>query len=325
MSASRAAASRELRIGPRVQALLRSPCCQSSLVPCRAGFECVSCRAEYTVREGIPVLIKEASSIFQVEDVVSDIGQARTTSSRLKQSIVRSLPQLSRNTTSKINFRKFAQLLVRDNRSPIVLVIGGRILGVGVEELAAVENIEMVETDVVYGPRTALLCDAHDLPFESEAFDGVVIQAVLEHVVDPSRCVAEIYRVLKPEGLVYAEVPFMQQVHAREYDFTRFTHLGLRRLFRRFTEVESGAACGPGMAIAWSYEYLLLSCARSQTVRRLLAVFARFTAFWCKYIDYFVLHKPGALDGASAYYLCGRKSDRELTDRELIASYRGAF
>ena len=67
--------------------------------------------------------------------------------------------------------------------------------------------------------------------------------------------------MLKGRGVVYAETPFMQQVHMGPYDFTRFTHSGHRRLFRRFEEVESGAVCGPGMALAWAYQYFLLSFA----------------------------------------------------------------
>lgn len=32
---------------------------------------------------------------------------------------------------------------------------------------------------------------------------------------------------------------------------------------------------------------------------------------------------PGALDAASAYYFIGRKADRALTGREVVARYRG--
>ena len=52
--------------------------------------------------------------------------------------------------------------------------------------------------------------------------------------------------MLKDDGLVYAETPFLQQVHGGPYDFTRFTHLGHRRLFRKFIELESGATAGAG-------------------------------------------------------------------------------
>ena len=59
------------------------------------------------------------------------------------------------------------------------------------------------------------------------------------------------------------------------YDFTRFTHLGHRRLFRRFEEIESGAVCGPGMTLAWSYTYFLTSFTTSRILSRLFEVFAK--------------------------------------------------
>src|SRR5207244_1565848 len=70
---------------------------------------------------------------------------------------------------------------------------------------------------------------------------------------------AEIWRVLKPDGLVCAETPFMQQVHGGCYDFIRFSLLGHRRLFQAFEEVRSGIAVGPGTALAWSWTYFLTS------------------------------------------------------------------
>jgi hypothetical protein len=63
--------------------------------------------------------------------------------------------------------------------------------------------------------------------------------------------------VLKDGGIVYAETPFMQQVHGSAYDFTRFTWLGHRRLFRKFKEIKSGTCGGPGMALIWSWRYFL--------------------------------------------------------------------
>ena len=103
---------------------------------------------------------------------------------------------------------------------------------------------------------TSLICDAHDIPFADGCFDGVIVQAVLEHVMDPGRCVEEIHRVLGDNGLVYAETPFIQQIHMGRYDFTRYTHSGHRRLFRRFEEIASGPVGGPGMALAWAYQVL---------------------------------------------------------------------
>lgn len=233
------------------------------------------------------------------------------------------IPTISKNIQSKTNYTSLLALLLKESSAPRVLVIGGRILGDGMETIAQCASVDLVETDVFIDQRTMLVCDAHDIPFADGSFDCVIMQAVLEHVVDPYTCADEVFRVLNTRGVVYAETPFMQQVHGGCYDFTRFTHLGHRRLFRRFEEIDSGAACGPGMALAWAYQYFLLSFATARVHRALLRTFAAFTSFHLKYFDSYLVSKPGALDAASGCYFLGRKSEQTLPDRELIKLYRG--
>jgi SAM-dependent methyltransferase len=185
--------------------------------------------------------------------------------------------------------------------------------------------VELIESDVYFGPRTRLVCDATDLPFEDGSIDGVVVQAVLGNVIDPERAADEIWRVLRPHGLVYVETAFMQQVYLGRYDFTRYSQLGLRRLLRRFTEVHSGTQGGPGMASAWSYQYLLWSFAASQRARNWLRLFARITGFWLVALDRLLIDRPAALDAASGHFFLGRRSEHPLSDRDLLATYRGGF
>ena len=161
------------------------------------------------------------------------------------------------------------------------------------------KSIELIETDVPFGPHTQIICDAHDIPFENESFDGVIAQSVLEHVVDPYRCVKEIYRVLKKDSIVYAETAFMQPVHGGVYDFTHFTFLGHRHLFRNFKEIDSGAVQGSGTALARLYQNFLLSFTQNQFRRTLIYAYARTTSFWLKYFDCPIISKPSTLDAAS--------------------------
>jgi SAM-dependent methyltransferase len=280
---------------------------------------------QFPIVDGKPVLINDQNSIFKQADFVSQRNTAFNPSrGGFLTRVDRWLPSLSRNIRSKENYRTFAKLLLKNSPNPVVLVVGGGILGRGMESLTSEPGIHLVETDVSFGPRTQLICDAHDLPFPDNSFDGVVIQAVLQYVVEPSKCVSEIERVLKPHGLVYAESAFMQQVVHGRYDFTRFTHLGLRRLFRGFEEVSSGAATGPGMALAWSCQFFLLSLATARWTRRAAYAFARLTLFWLKYFDSALINKPGTYDAASGFFFMGRKSNESISDRELIACYRGA-
>jgi ubiquinone/menaquinone biosynthesis C-methylase UbiE len=225
---------------------------------------------------------------------------------------------------AKRNYRTFAKLLGGYSRRPEILVVGCGELGNGLEELAERDDLELITTDVSLGSFVQFICDSHDLPFEDRCFDGVVIQAVLEHVADPFRTVEEIHRVLRSGGVVYAETPFMQQVHAGAYDFTRFTHLGHRRLFRRFAELESGAVVGPGTALAWSYQYFLLSFFNGSLTRMAVKAFTRLTGFWLKYFDLLIMHKSAAMDAASGFYFIGQKQETVLSDRELVQLYRGA-
>jgi SAM-dependent methyltransferase/uncharacterized protein YbaR (Trm112 family) len=319
----------QTRIKPSeaVQQSLHCPICKAKLeLRSEKQYRCenTECSFLFPIINGIPILIDEDKSIFSIDDF---INQRNTTfyfsENKYERVVNRFIPQISRNIKGRENYSKLAKLLLDRSSIPNVLAIGASILGSGMEALIERPDIELVESDVAFGPRTTLICDAHCLPFEDNSFDGVIIQAVLEHVVDPWRCLEEIYRVLKKDGLVYAETPFIQQVHGGRYDFTRFTHLGHRRLFRKFEEIASGAVCGPGMALAWSYRYFLLSFTTSRFLRRLLGIFARLTSFYLPYVDYLLINNPGTLDAASAFYFMGRKSNRVLSDRDLIKLYKG--
>ena len=94
---------------------------------------------------------------------------------------------------------------------------------------------------------------------------------------------------------------------------------------RRFEETASGPVCGPGMALAWSLEYFLLSLATSRTARRVLYVLARAGGFWLKYLDPYLVDRPGAVDSAAGFFFLGRKSPRPLSRREVLQTYRGAI
>lgn len=318
-----------LKLPLAAQALLCCPVCHAPLDLGAAEITCrnAACAARYPVVDGIPVLINEANSVFSRADFV----QQRNTFFNLKPSwqsrfLDRITPNISRNVKGPENYRKLAELLRAPAHTQFgrarVLVLGGSVLGQGMEALAEAPHIDLIETDVSFGPRTMLICDAHDIPLADGAVDAVVVQAVLEHVLDPHRAADEIYRVLGPAGLVYAETPFMQQMHGGRYDFERFSYWGHRRLFRRFSEVDSGVVCGPGMALAWSYTHFLLSFVRSRKARHAMRLFASFTSFFWKYFDGFLVNRPGAISAASGYYFLGQRSATPLTDRELVQTYK---
>jgi SAM-dependent methyltransferase len=290
------------------------------------GYLCRDCGIEFPEVNNVPVLINEANSVFRLDDFV----QNRNTTygaplSGLNRLIVAMTPSISVNPGSARNYSNFFDGLRKMNARPRILVIGGAVLGKGMDLAQMGDDFELVETDVSFGGRTRLICDAHDLPFVSDSFDGVIAQAVLEHVIDPHRCVSELFRVLRPSGLVYAETPFMQQVHMGRYDFMRFSHLGHRRLFRDFDEIKSGPVGGPGMALAWAWAFFLRSLFRRGRLQQAAFTVGSLTGFWLKYFDHFLKDHPGSFDAASVYFFLGSKSETRLSDREIIGLYRGTF
>jgi SAM-dependent methyltransferase len=78
------------------------------------------------------------------------------------------------------------------------------------------------------------VADAQDMaPVPSDAYDMVMSSQVLEHVREPERALAEMWRVLRPAGTLILTVPFLSRLHEEPFDFYRFTTYGLRFLLER--------------------------------------------------------------------------------------------
>lgn len=304
--------------------MVRCPTClgnvehQDNVIVCNNPV----CHKTYPVVEGIPILINEKSSVFSFDDFAENKTTFFQKRGRFAEWLNQHTPSISHNLAAKQNYKKLSELALEGRLSARILVIGGSIAGQGFEILSENSALELVETDVSFGPRVTMICDGHDLPFVDGCFDVVIAQAVLEHVVDPFRCANEFYRVLRDDGLIYAETPFMQQVHGGKYDFMRFTYRGHRRLFRNFEEIHAGIIGGPGMALAWSWQYFLRSFGgRSTCAQMYLAMLGRLTAFYLKYFDYLLKPSQAAYDAASGFYFMGRKSKSILSDKDIIRIY----
>lgn len=311
-----------MKISDSMQKELVCPSTRAKLKHNGNFLECMDdSNIRYPIIDGIPILIDDNKSIFTISHFEKRIDTTfNLNRSKWKNTISNLVPKISLNVKADKNYKKICSMLADNSK---ILVIGGSIKGNGMDVIYASESFDIVGSDVTFGPYTTLICDAHDIPFNDGIFDCVIIQAVLEHVLEPQRCVDEAHRVLKKSGVVYVETPFMQQVHMKQYDFTRFTHLGHRRLFRCFEEIDSGPSCGPGMALAWSYSYFLRSFTSNRMLLRILSFFARITSFFLKYFDYYLIDKPGSYDAASGLFFMGRKSTTVLSDTDLIKQFKG--
>ena len=77
------------------------------------------------------------------------------------------------------------------------------------------------------------VCDLSSIPVDDSRYDLVLLSQVLEHLPRPDLVLAELHRVLKPGGRLWASAPLFYEEHERPYDFYRYTQFGLRRLFEQ--------------------------------------------------------------------------------------------
>lgn len=100
-------------------------------------------------------------------------------------------------------------------------------------------------------PNVDLAGTAYQLPFRDGSVDAVYCEAVLEHLELPEQAVAEMFRVLRPGGQVFAATPFLQAFHGYPSHFQNYTLVGHRRLFERagFEVVSAGPCVGPVFAM----------------------------------------------------------------------------
>jgi Methyltransferase domain len=153
-----------------------------------------------------------------------------------------------------------------------------------------------------------LVCDLRSLPLSDNAVAGIVSMAVLEHVPDPQRHVAEMRRVLAPGGRVLCFVPFMQPFHASPHDYQRYTAAGLARLFEDFEVVTVGVGAGPTSGLIWVLQEWL-ALAMSLGSRRLYRLLG--PLMWAlsplKLIDLVLARHPEASVVASGFVVHARK------------------
>ena len=277
--------------------------------------------SSYPAAGTLPVLIDFGKSVIEQRAVFETFAESPIERPRYG-GLKNRLKQLVSPPRSKIrdgNIAIFIKLLKERTARPRLLVIGGGTIGKGMQPLYEDPDLRLIAFDIYRSTHAHFIADAHAIPLADGSFDGVVIQAVLEHVLDPARVVAEIWRVLGEKGLVYAETPFLQHVHEGPYDFTRFTESGHRYLFRRFELIRSGASAGAGAQLLWSLDFFTRSLFRSRRAGKAV----KLAFFWLRHLDRFI-PPPYASDAASGVFFLGRKSDKEVSAKEIIQFYRGA-
>jgi len=98
------------------------------------------------------------------------------------------------------------------------------------ELLMSLGAADVTNYDIQSTIPNAILGSLESTAFESERFDTIFCNAVLEHVPNIEMVMSELTRILKPKGKLIVGMPFLQPFHSCPTDFRRYTREGLVEL-----------------------------------------------------------------------------------------------
>jgi SAM-dependent methyltransferase len=160
-----------------------------------------------------------------------------------------------------------------------------------------------------------VVADAHKLPFADGEFEMVLCTEVLEHVKNPKVVMDEIFRVLKPGGLIVLTTRFVYPIHDAPHDYWRYTKYGLMHQFRNFKIIEIVPEAGSFSTIAILLQRLAF---QSKFKMDKLVKLKLFVLAWIiKHFDWLVVEeysdiKKSAMEKdimTSGYYVAARKPE----------------
>jgi SAM-dependent methyltransferase len=201
--------------------LLACPLCKSELFDADRTLSCLGCGALYPVRAGVPLLLPEPR---QVQEQAAD-HQSNILPPEVVQ-LLESTPGFTLNVGGGATPKRFPRC---------------------------------VELEGAIFRHTTLVGDATRMPLADDAFDAVVSLNTLEHIDDPARAAAEMFRVLRPGGTVFIHTAFMQPLHADPTHYYNATEQGVRRWFQAF-HIDSCSVSenfSPGYVFGWLASDLL--------------------------------------------------------------------
>jgi SAM-dependent methyltransferase len=220
--------AREISPRPRswsISSLLACPLCLSSLSEQLNSLLCASCGNVFELRRGTPVFNTPGdlveTRLLEQHPTNPNGGEHDEIISRFKDGIV-----LDFGAGNPREADHYPNVLFHD-------------------------FVQYAHTDVVS------VCDR--LPYREGVFDAVISKATFEHLKRPWEIADEIYRVLKPGGLLHVDTAFMQPLHADPYHFFNMTLDGAKEIFKRFQVLNCGVKSyqAPSWGLRMQFDVIL--------------------------------------------------------------------
>jgi uncharacterized protein YbaR (Trm112 family) len=265
---------------------------------------CLKCKKKYPIVNDIPIMIEEQDNKKVNMDLKSDNDSQR----------------MVRNFTQKHSILERLHRAVQPPRQPYFgtrkEVKIAQLIDVARKNCAAAEigsgstrtDQRLVNVDIFSFPNVDVVGIGGKLPFLDNSLSVIASQAVLEHVPNPWLTVNEMYRVLKPGGYLYAEVPGVVPYHGFPAHYQNFTREGLKELFHEFELVEQGVVFGPSSALVWLIKDYCGLFFSNFYLRVIVHTIVEWLLHPLNYLDFFLQKAPNAHRMAMTLYFIGRKS-----------------
>ena len=226
-NAERETAERKRQLD-RIVGILACPECGGDLAFSDGSCACLSCRAEFAIRDHRIYFVEPQGANDEFDTVKGHLRDLIGRNYRTIVDIVApDFPVLRRREVRN----------AFDTSRQIVIDCGS-----GSQRLDA----EMITIDFADYSAVDIVCNiCKRLPFKDGVLDGSTSWGVIEHIESPETLVAELARCTKPKGKAVHMVPFLYHFHSSPHDFVRYTHQGLRHLFGAFRVVDTRNASGP--------------------------------------------------------------------------------
>lgn len=183
----------------RIAGIIACPSCAGELQLGEQQVVCSGCGNKYPVIEGTPILTPNPNA------------DPRTYLCEV---------------VSRHPYAPGSLALIEKHRNGLLLD-----LGAGGKD-ARFDNV--IQLDIFKFMCTDIVASADALPFKDGVFDGVISQAVFEHLKYPDSVVKEIWRVCKPGAEIKIDTAFLQPEHGYPDHYFNATQSGLRHWFRDF-------------------------------------------------------------------------------------------
>lgn len=170
---------------------------------------------------------------------------------------------------------------------------------------------QTINVDIFPWEGVDVLADMSKLPFNDQTVDLIICTSVLEHMVNTQAAIKEMHRVLKKNGKIYIDIPFVYPFHSSPGDYYRWTVEGIKHLIHPlFHTVEVDVRHGPTSAflmIFVSWIAIIFSFGLNSLYQFINIVLILILAPFGHVFDFLFGRFKSSHNIASGFYIIGEK------------------